>query len=424
MNKSFLTIFTLGLFWLFVCLTGCSSETITLEKDVEYRNSNPGSIPLLYKIGDSQPIGSGKPTRVVGYHETGIKRFEFTFYKGLRHGPFMFWHANGMKHIQGSFEEGLRHGNFTSYGLAGELVYSKNFKKDELDGNFTLYYPLSRSETFLYFEFLDSRNLSPKDVPVESNLRLKANFVKGIPVGRYQIFYHPHGQKQLTRQELIKEEGTFDPEGRLQGSQVCYYPRTEGLMVFAPNNEFSETIHEPSPAGLSRAIDECYSIIEEIPAYRNPKNLPTKVFAIDADGQKIAPIWYSSVESLAIRNSEGFILPERFEPNYESYTHQALPKANEILINQDLSQNSSGNFGAQESFLEIVGLNANGAIVDIFWCSALREDVIDLDERILRKRRKIQRTWQEGLSEESEWLISDGLRLAIKQDNEYFKIVP
>ena len=159
-------------------------------------------------------------------------------------------------------------------------------------------------------------------------------------------------------------------------------------MVFTPNNGFSETIHEPSPTGLSRAIEECYLMIEEIPAYRNPKNLPAKVFAIDADGQKIAPIWSSDFNSLAIRNSAGFVLPQRFEPNYESYSTQAVPMANEILINDDLSQNSSGDFGAQEGFIEIVALNANGTIVDILWCSELREDIVDLDERILRKGKK------------------------------------
>ena len=54
----------------------------------------------------------------------------------------------------------------------------------------------------------------------------------------------------------------------------------------------------------------------------------------------------------------------------------------------------------------------------------MREDVVDLDERILRKRRKIQRTWEEGNSNQSEWLISDGLRLAIKENEEFFKIKP
>ena len=107
----------------------------------------------------------------------------------------MFWHSNGMKHIQGTFLEGLRHGKFTSFGQAGELVYSKDFREDEIDGNFTLYYPMSRSETFLYFEFLEKRNLSPKDVPIESNVRLEAKFVNGAPVGRYQIFYHHMDRK-------------------------------------------------------------------------------------------------------------------------------------------------------------------------------------------------------------------------------------
>ena len=147
-------------------------------------------------------------------------------------------------------------------------------------------------------------------------------------------------------------------------------------------------------------------------------------FRYRCEWAKDCPIWSSEVESLAIRNSAGFILPQRFEPNYESYSTQALPKANEILIGNDLSQNSSGNFGAQESFLEIVGLNANGTIVDIFWCSAMREDVVDLDERILRKRRKIQRLWEGGNSNQSEWQISDGLRLAITEDKEFFKITP
>ena len=422
MKKSFTNKLTLYLVCLVIGFLGCSDNSQTLEKDVEYRNTSTDNIPLLYKIGASEPFGTGKPARLTGYHDNGKKKFELTFYNGLRHGPFMFWHSNGMKHIQGTFLEGLRHGKFTSFGQAGELVYSKDFREDEIDGNFTLYYPMSRSETFLYFEFLEKRNLSPKDVPIESNVRLEAKFVNGIPVGRYQIFYHSHGQKDLTRLDLIKEEGFFDSEGRMHNSQVCYYPRTEGLMVFTPNNGFSETIHEPSPTGLSRAIEECYLMIEEIPAYRNPKNLPAKVFAIDADGQKIAPIWSSDFNSLAIRNSAGFVLPQRFEPNYESYSTQAVPMANEILINDDLSQNSSGDFGAQEGFIEIVALNANGTIVDILWCSELREDIVDLDERILRKRKKIRRTWEKGNSYQSEWLVSDGLRLAIKEDNEFFKI--
>ena len=408
---------------LFLCVLGCSESSFTPVSDVEYRNES-SSTSLLYRIGSSSPFGFRKPERVAGFHDNGKKRFEFTFLNGLRHGPFMFWHSNGMPHIQGSYFEGLRQGTFKAFGQAGELIYSKNFNQDEIDGNFSLYYPMSHSETFRYFEFLDKRNLTPKDVPVSSNLRLKTQFSRGIPVGSYQIFYHPQGQKNLTPLDLIKEEGSFDEKGRLQMSQICYYPRTEGLMVYGPSNEFSNVIHPPNPDGLSRAIDECYSMMEEIPAYRNPENLPAKVFAIDASGQKIAPIWSSAVEFLAIRNFDGLILPYRYGPTYESYTTQALAKANEILINQDLSENSAGNFGAQTRTLEVVGLNANGEIIDIFWCSEHREDVVDLDERILRKRKKIQRSWEEGQSSESEWLISDGLRMVIKKDQAINKLFP
>jgi len=414
-----------AVFFSFFCLSflGCSESSYTPASDLEYRNES-SSTSLLYRIGGSTPFGFKKPERVAGFHDNGKKRFEFTFLNGLRHGPFMFWHSNGIPHIQGSYFEGLRQGTFKAFGQAGELIYSKNFNKDEIDGNFTLYYPMSRSETYRYFEFLEKRNLTPPDVPVKSNLRLTATFSQGIPVGSYQIFYHPQGQKSLTTLDLLKEEGSFDKEGRLEKTQICFYPRTEGLMVFGPKDEFSNIIHEPNPDGLSRAIDECYSMMEEIPAYRNPKNLPAKVFAIDASGQKIAPIWSSAVEFLAIRNFDGLILRHRYDPTYESYSTQALAKANEILIEQDLSENSAGNFGAQTRALEVVGLDANGEIIDIFWCSDHRDDIVDLDERILRKRKKIQRNWDQGKSSVSEWLIADGLRMVIKENKEIYKVVP
>ena len=207
--------------------------------------------------------------------------------------------------------------------------------------------------------------------------------------------------------------------GRLVGNQVCYYPRTEGLVVYLPDDKPLQTVHEPNTYGLSKAIDECYLAISEIPAYRNPKNLPAKVFCVDQRGGKIAPVWSSEIIELAVRDMNENILPERYKPNFEAYRDQAVQKAKDTVLSSDLSDDSAtqgtrGNF----STVEVIALNSKGEIRDILWSNITRKDTLDLEQRILQKRKRIHRSWEAGEATASEWSISTGLNLIIREDRQ------
>ncbi len=397
---------------------GCSKQERVNEEDVEYRKDRKGN-RILYKIGSSKPFGTGRVGQVSGNYEDGQKRFEVGFVNGLKHGTFFFWQQNGLKKLSGSYEMGKRDSILTAYGKAGELVYEKSYLNDELDGNFTLYYPMSHSEIFRYSEMCKENNAEFGEIPVRSIPRLKAFFSKGVPVGKYQVFYHPRGQNNLTLDDLLKEEGEFDAKGKLIGEQILYYPRIESLVVYMPDEQPVDTFHETTPAGLSRAIDQCYEEIQKLPAYRNPNHLPAKVFAVDARGNRIAPIWSSNVDSIAIRNLDGFLLPARYPPTFEAYRDSAVKTAEEILLSLEISQKDKVMaYQQMGSSVELVGLNTEGEVIDVLWSSNQRPDVIALEDRILRKRPKVRRAWESGNSAEAEWLISDGLRLVIQNQAE------
>ncbi|MEK9772418.1 MAG: hypothetical protein VW576_02525 [Opitutae bacterium] len=397
-------------------MPGCSQEEEVTTEKLEYRKDENG-ILRLYLAGEKDPVGHWKFARVTEKYSNGQKKFEIGFVDGLRHGSFFFWQSNGLKKLTGSFERGKREGTFISYGKAGEVLYQKNYFQDELEGNLSLYYSLTNAEVFRYFEKIREEGLDVGEIPVNSNIRLEATFSKGIPVGPYRTYFHPRGQTGLSKEDLLEEEGRFDEMGRLIGNQVCYYPRTEGLIVYLPDDKPLETVHEPNAYGLSKAIDECYLAISEIPSYRNPKNLPAKVFCVDQRGGKIAPVWSSEIVELAVRDIEGKILPERFDPNFESYRDSALIKAKDVALSSDLANDSlkqgiSGKFPT----VEIIALNEKGEIKDILWSSFSRKDSLDLEQRILQKRKRIHRFWEAGDATASEWSISSGLNLIIRED--------
>lgn len=403
--------------WALLFLPGCSKEEVVTTEKLEYRKDKNGVV-RLYSAGNDDPVGRWKFARVTENYPSGQKKFEIGIVDGLRHGSFFFWQPNGLKKLTGSFEKGKREGTFTSYGRAGETLYQKNYFEDELEGNLSLYYSLTNAEVFRYFEKTREEGLDVGDIPVTSNIRLEATFSKGIPVGPYRTYYHPRGQTGLSKEDLLEEEGRFDEKGRLIGNQVCYYPRTGGLIVYLPDDKPLETVHEPNAYGLSKAIDECYLAISEIPAYRNPQNLPAKVYCIDHRGGKIAPVWSSEITELAVRDNRGNILPDRYDPNFESYRDQAVKKAKDVVLSSDLSNNSilpaiNGKIPA----VEIIALNNEGEIRDILWSSISRKDSLDLEQRILQKRKRIHRSWDAGDATTSVWSISSGLNLIIREDS-------
>ncbi len=404
---------------LFACLAtslflfACSDEELHPD-DVEYRKDENGT-EILYQLGKEEPFGKYNRAYIVDYHDNGYDHFKIGFVNGLKDGNFTFWQDNGLSLLKGSYKKGKRNGLFTAYGKTGELVYEKEYLDGELEGAFKLYYPSSPSDVIRYEEKLNEEGMDPGELKVVDHLRLDATFVDGKPVGSYRSYYHPKG-KNLTMDELLREEGCFDSDGMLCEEQYSYYPQTHALVVNMPDKTRLETIHPASSDGFSRAIDEAAKEILEIPSYRNPNNAPALVYAIDERGNEIMPIWSSHIQEIAIRNMDGFLLKDKFSPTYESFVFDARSLANETLLAIDttLDPELLSKFDREGASVEIVGLDRNGAIIDILWSSNQSSEIIPLDERIDRKRTKLKRRWIEGTTLEARWLLSNGSRITIK----------
>lgn len=382
--------------------------------DVEYRKDENGS-QILYEIGANEPFGSKKEAFVVAkYPDSNTRHYKISFLNGLKDGPFTFWQKSELPLITGSYKKGKRDGLFIAYGKIGEIVYEKTYKMGELDGNFSLYYPASSHDLFRYKNLLQEKDMKPIELNVKSHLRLKTQFKNGNPIGSYKAYLHPRGQN-LELADLLKEEGTFNEQGLLSEQQFRYFPRTAGLAVILPVLGRLEEIFEPNAIGFSKAIDQATDEIAKIPTYRNPDNTPAYVYTLDEKGNEIVPIWSSHVETFAIRNMDGFLLPDRFEAKYEYFVRKAKPAAFKLVQALDVSGDPNlAYYEKTGAAVEVVGLNARNAIVDILWSSRNNENVIPLDERINARRTKIRRLWNDGITGEADWLLHDGTQLSLR----------
>ena len=404
----FLTVLLTVLF-----LFSCAEKELNPD-DVEYRKDENGT-EVLYQLGKNKPFGSRKRAFIVEDHPNGEKHFKIGFLNGFKDGNFTFWQDNGLKLLTGAYKKGKRNGLFTAYGKTGELVYEKEFLNGELDGAFILYYPCSPSDVIKYFEKLNDEGMDPGELKVTNHLRLKANYSDGQPVGPYQSYFHPRG-KNLTIEELLREEGSFDENGKLSDQQFFYYPQTHAIVIHMPDKKRLEGIYPASSDGFSRAIDKAAKEIQNIPSYRNPNNEPALVFAIDERGNEIMPIWSSHIQKIAIRNMDGFLLKKQFPATYEAFVFDAITLAEETLLAIDTNLDPAilSQFDKEGKSVEIVGLNEKNQIIDILWSSRKTSGVIPLDERIDRKRTKLKRSWDDGMANEANWLLSNGSNITIK----------
>jgi len=389
----------------FVLLSSCAEERLQ-PNDVEYRKDDNGT-QILYAIGADEPFGETKRAFVVQYYPESSeanfwggpqKHFEVGFKKGLRDGDFTFWQKNGIKLLTGSYQNGQRHGQFTAYGKTGELVYEKNFKNGELDGNFTLYYPASNNDVFRYKEKLAEKDKKPGELTVKNHLRLKVAFSEGNPFGPYQAYFHP-GDQNWTQGQLLMETGHFSKAGVLEKEQISFYPQTFSLVVILPDKKRPFPPHQPTPNGFSRAIDEAAKAIKNIPAYRNPDNAPAEVYALDAKGNEIVPIWSSHIDRIGIRKGDGSLMKQTFKATYESFEEA-----------QKIAQ------ARTEANVEVVGLDKKNEIIDILWSGNILKDVTALPYRINKHWIKTMRSWDKGYASDALWLLSNGSQLSIRED--------
>lgn len=420
----------------FFSFCSCTEKKLSSD-DVEYRKDDRGK-EILYAIGEDEPFGRGRRAYVTEKYDNGQIRFEIGFINGLKDGKIEFWQSNGLPELTGIYAQGKREGTFVAYGKTGELVYRKNFKQDKLDGNFTLYYPSANSDISRFYDKLSevrsnkpiyswerirslfsSKKVNSQEIKVKNHLRLKTTFKDDYPVGQYRAYYHPGNQK-LSLEELIKEEGFFSDQnksrGQLENRQNFYYPRATGLVVVLPEKKRLDKIYPTTRDGFSRAIDQAAKSILAIPSYRNPDNEPALVFTIDSRGNEIVPIWSSHIQSFAVRNLDGFLLPQSFpKTTYETYLDEVIPFAEEWMLQLDLSEDPKIpvyiNRGAS---VDIVGLNSKGEIIDIFWSSPLQQATDTLEGRIFAKRIKISRDWNQGHSSEADWLLKNGSKLFLR----------
>ena len=396
MHKTLISVVLLSFF----LIPSCGEKTLGPD-DVEYRRDENGT-RILYEIAQPEPFGSFHRSYVQGTFANGEIRFRIGFRNGLKDGPFIFNHPNGQLRLQGSYENGTRNGIFMAFGKIGELIYEKNFLNGELDGNFSLFYAASESDVYRYREAIRQGEEFPS---IKDHIRLKAQFKNGKPFGPYKAYYHPRGLNHLSETDLIKEEGFFDEDGLLADEQVKFYPKTQRLYVVFPGNDRIE--FSASSDGFSRAIDTARESILDMPAFRNPEKKPALIFTADEKGNLIAPIWSSHVEKIAIRAPLKLgTLIETFEPNFEAFVNFALPQAQKMLDSNSSSQS-----------LEIVGLNAQGKLVDILWSNSKAGSEIPLHERMFAKRTKTRRTWNQGSTTEADWFLNDGSKLLMRGED-------
>ncbi len=135
---------------------------------------------------------------------------------------------------------------------------------------------------------------------------------------------------------------------------------------------------------------------------------------MDRRSNRITPVWSSDIHELAIRNFDGNILNERYQPSFESYQKEALVKAKELSLSKEISLSSKPLPTKNSGAVEIIALNKNGEIHDILWSEMTGTGVINLEDRISSKRKRIHRSWQSGKALSSEWSISNGLNLIIQ----------
>ena len=404
LSKSFIYFFAILATSFF--LSSCWEKEVE-SKDLEYRTDENG-LRLLYEIGSKVPFGHEKRAFVVGKFTNGKVKYRIPFLNGLRDGKFSFYYPDETLKLTGDYEEGVRNGEFISYGRIGELVYKKNFANGILDGNFSLYYPASNHDVYKFKELKEESKL---DLKVKDHLRLKTTFRNGNPSGKYALYYHPGNRKHLEIDDLLKEEGYFNEDGLLSDSQIKFYPKTKKLFVVLPDPDLPKIEFPPSNIGFSRAIDTARSATLELPPHRNPQKKPATIYTADEKDNLIAPIWSSNVEKIILKNTSSSSIVEEYDPNYEAFANDALPKALELIETERKSENPIPKF-------QIVGTDLNGSsVLDILWESKLSKNVIPLNERIFFKRTKTQRSWEQGSALTSSWFLNDGSKLPLRSEN-------
>ena len=399
-------------------LTGCDSEKEFRAIDVEYRKNKEEKL-ILYEIGKEDPI----TCILVQDHPNGHRRFEISFFNGIRDGNFTFWRENEIPLSKGEYRKGLRHGKFTAYGGAGELVSEKTYANGKLNGPCNFYYRYSNDEVERFFEELKEKGFEIGEMKAQSKLRYKCEFVDDAPSGVYNAYFY-EGEEANSTSPLLRERGNFDANGSLYGDQVRYFPKVKTLAIKLPNGRLMDEGYEADVKGLSLAMESAYEAIEELPAYRNREDQPAKIFALDERGNEIVPVWSTNIFKIVIRDLSGSFLEKHYDHTFEDY--ETAKKRAEFLRDEHgiaAVENSEESLDPHEvrsinrrkttPAIEVLGIDKNGKVIEVLWTSDPDSHIIALHERITKKRYRVMRAWLDGKSWGARWFLPDGSKLSI-----------
>ncbi len=399
-------------------LTGCDSEKEFRAIDVEYRKNKEEKL-ILYEIGKEDPI----TCILVQDHPNGHRRFEISFFNGIRDGNFTFWRENEIPLSKGEYRKGLRHGKFTAYGGAGELVSEKTYANGKLNGPCNFYYRYSNDEVERFFEELKEKGFEIGEMKAQSKLRYTCEFVDDAPSGVYNAYFY-EGEEANSTSPLLRERGNFDANGSLYGDQVRYFPKVKTLAIKLPNGRLMDEGYEADVKGLSLAMESAYEAIEELPAYRNREDQPAKIFALDERGNEIVPVWSTNIFKIVIRDLSGSFLEKHYDHTFEDY--ETAKKRAEFLRDEHgiaAVENSEESLDPHEvrsinrrkttPAIEVLGIDKNGKVIEVLWTSDPDSHIIALHERITKKRYRVMRAWLDGKSWGARWFLPDGSKLSI-----------
>jgi antitoxin component YwqK of YwqJK toxin-antitoxin module len=420
-------------------VVGCQKLELSSD-DVEYRQSEEGEL-LLYEIGEEEPFEG----IIVDEYDNGHTNCKIEFKDGLRDGNFTFWRENETPLSKGKYRKGLRHGKFTAYGGAGELISEKTYANGKLNGPCNFYYRYSNDEVERFFLRLDEEGLEIKEknsdgifddilawfygtnnvLKPKSVLRYTCNFVDDAPSGVYEAYFF-EGEEANSTTPLLRERGFFDANGSLHADQVRYFPKVKTLAIKLPHGRLMSEGFEADLKGLSIAMESAYKAIEELPAYRNRKDQPAKIFALDERGNEIVPIWSTDIFEIVIRDLNGSFLETRYGHTFEQYEKAKQIAEAEFLryehgisvverSEESLDPDEVRSIDRRKTTLaiEVLGIDKNGKVIEVLWTSDPDSHVIALHERITKERELVQRAWLDGKSWGVRWYLPDGSKLSI-----------
>ncbi|HYV93628.1 MAG TPA: tetratricopeptide repeat protein [Chitinophagales bacterium] len=147
------------------------------------------------------------------YYRSGALESELNYSNHQVTGTVKTYHPSGQPNRQLEISNGMRNGKFTVYNQNGDKQEEGTYKNDKLDGSYKTYFRNGNID--VESNYTDGK-LTGAYVSYFSNGKkyLEAKYVNDQPVGTVKYYY---------RSGKVREERTFDNNGKPTGSDKKYY---------------------------------------------------------------------------------------------------------------------------------------------------------------------------------------------------------